>query len=79
MNTLELDARLNALVIARKEREAFLTYYAEDVVSQENDEPERVGRDEWMNARQAMEGSIKRFGAQEYSWGTDRRLYDWAP
>ena len=71
MNTLELDARLNALIIARKEREAFLTYYSEDVVSQENDEPERVGRDEWMKARQGMEGSIKRFDARVLAHAAD--------
>jgi len=64
MDVLELDARLNALIIARKSQEAFLTYYAEDVVSQENDEPERVGREEWMKARQDAEGSIKRFEAR---------------
>lgn len=33
---------------------AFEAFYADDVVAQENDEPERVGRDAWMRARQLM-------------------------
>jgi hypothetical protein len=37
MNTLELDTRLNALLIERKSREAFLEYYDENVVAQENE------------------------------------------
>jgi hypothetical protein len=34
------------------------------VVAQENDEPERVGRDQWMRARQDMEKKLKRFNAK---------------
>ena len=43
MNILELDEQLNALIIARQSVAAFTRFYAEDVVAQENDEPERVG------------------------------------
>jgi hypothetical protein len=34
-------------------------------VAQENDEPERVGREDWMRARQEMEKRIRRFDARE--------------
>jgi hypothetical protein len=43
MNTLELDQQLNAMIIAGKSVEAFRRFYAEDVVAQENADPERVG------------------------------------
>ena len=33
-------------------------------MAQENDEPERVGRESWMSARQEMEKSIRRLGAK---------------
>lgn len=64
MNTLDLDHQLNALIIQGKSVDAFHTFYAEDVVAQENDEPERVGRDAWMRGRQEMEKNIKKFDAR---------------
>jgi ketosteroid isomerase-like protein len=63
MTTLELDHELNALIIQGKTTDAFLKFYAEDVVAQENDEPERVGRDAWMRGRQELEKSIKKYDA----------------
>ena len=64
MNTLELDNQLNALIIGRKSTEAFERFYAEHVVAQENDEPERAGRDAWMKARLEFESLIKKFHAR---------------
>lgn len=64
MNTLELDNKLNAMIIAGKSVEALRTMYTEDVVAQENEEPERVGRDAWVQARQQMESSTKQFSAR---------------
>jgi len=64
METLELDTQLNQLIIARQSKEAFLRFYAEDVIAQENDEPERKGREAWMQARLGMESSVKRFAAK---------------
>jgi ketosteroid isomerase-like protein len=64
MNTLELDHQLNALIIQGKSADAFEAFYAEDVVAQENDEPERVGRQDWMQARKEMEKNIKKFEAR---------------
>lgn len=60
MSTLELDRQLNELIIQEKTADAFRAFYAEDVVAQENDEPERVGRDAWMRARQEMEKAIRK-------------------
>lgn len=64
MTTLELDDQLNQLIIQGKSMDAFEKFYAEDVVAQENDDPERVGRAPWMRARQEMERGIKRFSAR---------------
>ena len=64
MSTLELDHQLNTLIIEGKSAVAFQKCYAEDVVAQENDEPERIGRDAWMRARQEMEKSIRKFDAR---------------
>ena len=64
MNTLELDDRLNALIIQGKSAEAFEKYYAKDVVAQENEDPERHGRDVWLRARQDMEKGMKTFNAR---------------
>lgn len=64
MNTLELDRQLNEMIVAGKSVDAFLNFYAEDVVAQENDEPERHGRDAWMKARQQMEQNLKSFKAR---------------
>ena len=63
-DTLELDNRVNALIIQGKSTEAFQKFYAEDVVAQENDEPERVGREPWMRSRQELEKKIKSFHAR---------------
>ncbi len=64
MNILELDQALNELIIAGKTTEAFEGFYAADVVAQENDEPERVGREPWMRGRLEMEKSIKKYHAE---------------
>jgi ketosteroid isomerase-like protein len=64
MNTLELDNELNAMIVAGKSVEALRTMYAENVVAQENEEPERVGRDAWIEARQQMENNTKKFSAR---------------
>ena len=63
MNVLHLDRQLNEMIIQGKSVEAFQRFYAENVVAQENDEPERVGRESWMRARQEMEKSIRNFHA----------------
>ena len=67
MNVLELDNQLNALIIGGKSGEAFERFYAEDVVAQENDEPVRVGRTDWMHGRQAIEQNMKKFEAKVFA------------
>lgn len=64
MSTLELDDQLNTLIVQGKSVDAFQKFYAEDVVAQENDEPERKGRDAWMRARQEMEKNLTKFDAR---------------
>jgi hypothetical protein len=64
MNTLDLDHQLNTFIIKGKSVEAFTKFYAEDVVAQENDEPERVGRDLWISRRHEWEKKIKKFDAR---------------
>jgi hypothetical protein len=64
VNTLELDRQLNALIIQGKSREAFLQFYDENVVAQENDEPERHGREEWLRGREALEKNITKYEAK---------------
>jgi ketosteroid isomerase-like protein len=64
VNVLDLDRQLNEMIIQGKSVEAFQRFYAEDVVAQENDDPERVGRESWMRARQEMEKSIRKFHAR---------------
>lgn len=64
MNTLDLDRQLNSLIIDGKSAEAFQTFYHEDVIAQENDEPERHGRDPWMRGRQEFEKQITKFSAR---------------
>jgi hypothetical protein len=51
MNILESNSALNAMIVAAKSVEAFNRFYAEDVVAQENDKPERKRRESWMQAR----------------------------
>jgi hypothetical protein len=63
MEILELDQQLNTMIIEGKSVEAFHRFYAEDVVAQENDEPERIGRAGWLRSRQEMESRMKRFDA----------------
>ena len=48
MNPLDLDNQLNALIVQGENVAAFQKFYDENVVAQENNEPERHGRDEWM-------------------------------
>ena len=67
MNTLELDKKLNDLIIRKKTAEAFERFYAEDVVSQENDELERTGRDEWLKERLEAEARMKTYKAKVLS------------
>jgi hypothetical protein len=64
MNILELDERLNVLIMQGRSEDAFRQFYAEDVVAQENDEPERKGRDSWMQARQELEKKMKKYDAR---------------
>lgn len=64
VNTLELDHELNELIIQGKSADAFQRFYAEDVVAQENDEPERIGRDAWMRGRQDFEKNMTKFDAR---------------
>jgi gamma-glutamylcyclotransferase (GGCT)/AIG2-like uncharacterized protein YtfP len=64
VNTLELDRQLNEMIVDGKSVDAFQRFYHENVVAQENDEPERVGRDPWMRARQDLEKKLKRFNAR---------------
>lgn len=64
MDILQLDNQLNAFIVEGKSVAAFEKFYAEDVVAQENDEPERHGRAEWVRARQEMEKNIVKFDAR---------------
>jgi limonene-1,2-epoxide hydrolase len=64
VNTLELDTQLNALIVQGKNTEAFLKYYDENVVAQENDEAERHGREQWIKAREAMAKTITKYEAK---------------
>jgi hypothetical protein len=79
MDTLELDRQLNALIIQGKSTDAFLKFYDENVVSQENDEPERRGRDAWMRTRQEMEKQIKKFEARvlAHAANADTSFSEW--
>ena len=61
MDTLELDRQLNALIVEGKNTEAFLRFYDENVVAQENDEPERTGRDAWMRSFEGMAKNIEKY------------------
>lgn len=67
MNTLELDEQLNALIVQGKSLDALEKFYAEDVVAQENDDPERVGRAAWIRARKEAERNIKKFDARVFA------------
>jgi SnoaL-like domain len=64
VDILELDHQLNTLIIQGKSADAFKTFYAENVVAQENDDPERVGRDQWMRTRAEFEKSMTKFDAR---------------
>lgn len=67
MTTLELDTQLNRLIVEGKSVDAFEKFYDENVVAQENDEPERHGRAAWIQARAQMEKSLKKFNARVLS------------
>lgn len=71
MNTLDLDEQLNAMICAGRSVEAFETFYAEDVIAQENDEPERLGRDAWMRGRQQLETQINKLDARVLAHASD--------
>lgn len=64
MNILELDNKLNSMIVAGQSVEALRTLYAENVVAQENEDPERVGRDAWVEMRQEMEKNTRKFSAR---------------
>jgi ketosteroid isomerase-like protein len=64
MNTLELDSELNALIVEGKNTDAFLRFYDENVIAQENDEPERHGREQWMRAREEMSKNLVKYHAR---------------
>jgi SnoaL-like domain len=64
MHILDLDRQLNEMITNGHSVEAFDRFYAEGVVAQENDEPERVGREPWKQARLAMEANIRKFQAK---------------
>src|SRR3954467_13903891 len=64
MNKLELDSQIHPLLIAGQNKEAFLKFYDENVVAQENDEPERKGREQWMQAREAMAANITKLDSR---------------
>ena len=64
VSTLELDRQLNEMIVEGKSVDAFRRFYHENVVAQENDEPERVGRDPWMRERQDLEKKLERFSAR---------------
>lgn len=64
MNTLDLDQQLNEMIIQGKSVEAFRSFYHEDVIARENDEPERKGREPWMRGRREMEKNMKKFDAR---------------
>lgn len=67
MNTLDLDTQLNRMIVEGKSVAAFEKFYDENVVAQENDEPERHGRAPWIQARQQMEKNLKKFSARVLS------------
>ncbi len=60
MDTLRLDNEVNQLILEGKNDEAFVKYYDENVVAQENDEPERHGREQWRAARAEMGKNIEK-------------------
>jgi hypothetical protein len=64
MVILALDRRLNDMIMAGKSVAALEQLYHENVVAQENDEPERVGRAPWIAARRQREKGIKKFDAR---------------
>ena len=64
MDVLALDTQLNEMIIEGRSVEALQQLYAEDVIAQENDEPERVGRAAWIAGREATEKMIKTFHAR---------------
>jgi ketosteroid isomerase-like protein len=64
MDTLQLDNALNALILQGKNSEAFLKYYDENVVAQENDEPERKGREQWMRSFEEIAKNIEKYDAR---------------
>lgn len=67
MDILELDHQLNTMIIEGHSVDALRRFYAEDVVAQENDEPERIGRADWLRGRLEMEKKIKTFDARVLS------------
>ena len=64
MDILDLDNQLNAMIVAGKSVDALKKFYAENVVAQENDDAERVGRDSWIESRRQMENATTKFSAR---------------
>ena len=79
MTIAELDRELNQMIVAGKNRDAFLKFYAEDVIRQENDGPEQKGRDAWMAYFAEMAKNIKRVEARllASAVGEDVSLSEW--
>ena len=80
MDVLALDTQLNEMIISGQSVQALRQLYAEDVVAQENDEPERVGRAAWIAGREATEKMIKNFHARVLAHAAqgDTSFSEWA-
>lgn len=80
MTIRELDAKLNAEVLAGKAMEAFEAMYAEDVMMQENDAPPTVGKSANRERELAFFSSLEAFhGARVLSSaaGDDTSYSEW--
>jgi hypothetical protein len=64
-NLAELDAALNAAILAGKGLEAFETFYADDVSMQENDTPPTLGKVANRAREQAFSAAITEFRGAE--------------
>ena len=58
--TLELDDQLNTLILQGKNLEAFRRFYDENVVAQENNDAERIGREPWIRAFEESAKNIEK-------------------
>lgn len=60
-NVADLDRKLNDQILAGQILEAFETFYADDVVMQENKKDPRHGKDENREYEKQFVGSVKEF------------------